>query len=267
MKTERIIEMAEALADIHRGRCLGGDPITAFKDLDVSYFQRGFPDPFDGLLRYKRGAFEVFVNTDHARTLGRRRFTAGHELGHFTLPHHRQGILQGTLLHQSSTGFQSDKQYEYEADIFASHFLMPTAEVESSVRSKNWGAEEILAVSQGFGSSIISAAIRCQQALSGDSTLIFWKDGEYSWSWSGGSWGETPFRSIRSAEDLVRGSATERVLNSGMEAGKYIDCGGTKSFWSRRVAHWSSQNDILIEYAISLGQYGVLTLLRPDGRT
>lgn len=267
METEQIIDMAEAMADIHRGRYLGGDPLTAFKDLGVSFVQRDFPDPFDGLLRYKRGSFEVFVNTDHARTSGRRRFTAGHELGHFSLPLHRKGILQGTLLHQSSTGFQSEKQYEYEADIFASHFLMPTAEVDSCVRKKDWGAEEILSVSQGFGSSIISAAIRCQQVLAGDSTLIFWKDGDYGWSWSGGSWGKTPFRSIRSTEELARGSATEQVLHGNMESGKYLECGSTRSFWSRRVAHWSSNNDILIEYAISLGQYGVLTLLRPDSST
>lgn len=264
MKIEQIVVMAEEMAQIHRGQYGGGDPQQAFADFGIQYTECHFPDAFDGLLRYKNGAFQVFVNTSHARTPGRQRFTGGHELAHYALSHHNRGIKGGTLLHPSETGFRSDKQFEYEADVFSAHYLMPTAELLRTVRTKHWGAEEVLAVAEKFGSSVTSAALRCQKVLPGDSTLILWKNGEYSWSWSGGKWAETPSAPIRSVNQLVRDSATARALAAGTELREYFRSATTRSFWSKRIAHWSSQNDILIEYAISLGQYGVLTLLRPD---
>jgi hypothetical protein len=100
-----------------------------------------------------------------------------------------------------------------------------------------------------------------------DSTLILWEGGGVSWQRMNRDWWfELPARSIRSADLLTSGSATELALRGSVpipECG-FLVRGTTRSRWFRRVADWSSDNDILIEEAIPLGSFGVLTVLRPD---
>jgi hypothetical protein len=57
---------------------------------------------------------------------GFRRFTVGHELGHYFLEGHPEHLFKdGCTLHTSTTGFISDDRYEQEADAFAASLLMP----------------------------------------------------------------------------------------------------------------------------------------------
>src|SRR5262249_24946934 len=59
-------------------------------------------------------------------TEGRVRFSVGHELGHYYLPHHRGRLLRGET-HNSVTDFRSRHPREMEADEFSSALLMPSA--------------------------------------------------------------------------------------------------------------------------------------------
>lgn len=57
---------------------------------------------------------------------GFRRFTVGHDLGHYFLEGHIQALFgAGQQFHQSESGFTSDDKYEREADSFAAGLLMP----------------------------------------------------------------------------------------------------------------------------------------------
>lgn len=265
---EDIIQLAESLAETHKGSGGGGEPYLGFRDYEVDLIEDDFNDAFEGLLRYRDGEFHVFINTGHgrSRTKGRRRFTTAHEFGHFSVKSHRDSIRSGTGTHYSKTGFQSKEPMEREADIFAAHFLVPTKAIQKRHKSMGWGAKEILDVHTHFQTSVTCAALRCQAALPGNSTLILWSKTEVRWQRMDSDWWfELPARSIRNSELLAKGSATERVLNGGPipEQG-YLITGTTRAHWFPRIAPWSSKNDILIEEAISLGEYGVLTILRPD---
>ena len=268
MNEKVLIQLAESLAQEHSRQGGGGDPVRAFNDYDVIYIEDDFDDDFEGLLRYKDSEFQVFVNTgcQHSRTVGRKYFTAAHELGHFTIPQHREDIRNGTGLHKSVTGFESKLPMEREADIFASHFLIPSNVLINHCGTGAWGAKEILDVAAYFQTSVTCAALRCQTTLPGNSTLIAWTPQKVRWQrMNRDLWFELPARTIRTFDQLLKGSATERLLN-GEKAGVmgYLQAGTTRSSWFPRIAPWSSTNDLLIEEAIPLGQYGVLTLLRPD---
>lgn len=270
MEAEQIAELAEHLASAHHNKSGGGgDPLCAFNDYDVPVIHGDFADAFEGLLRFADGEFQVFINTgqERHRSDGRRRFTAAHELGHYSLPAHREGIRSGKLVHKSKTGFESRELIEREADIFASHFLMPTAELRKRYPHRDWGAKEILNAHRHFDTSVTSAALRCQSSLNGNSTVIYWRDGKVAWQRMNRDWFfELPARSIRSADFLPTGSATELALRGAAHVPEcgYTTTGTTRSRWFRRVADWSTDNDILIEEAIWLGSFGVLTILRPD---
>lgn len=260
-----IVELAESMSLLHRGKFGGGDPKVGFHDYDVPYVEGDFGTEFDGLLRFEDEEFQAFVNTTTNETPGRRRFTAAHEFGHHSITHHNEGIRNGQLVHRSETGFVSDEEIEREADIFAAHFLIPTDKLTRRHKNADWGAREVLDTSDYFGTSITCAALRCQQALPGDSVLILWSTTEVKWQkinreW----WKKLPARTIRSADDLVPGSATETVLKNPPVTDRFLWRGTTRAHWIKRIGHRSMANDILIEYAIPLGRYGVLTLLRPD---
>ena len=265
---DSIIELAENLATDHKGPNGGGDPHIGFWDYEVPLVEDDFSDAFEGLLRYKNHEFQAFVNTghEHSRTEGRRRFTAAHEFGHFSIKPHRDAIRAGKGMHCSKSGFQSREPMEREADIFAAHFLVPTKALQKRHKSKRWGAREILDVHKHFQTSVTCAALRCQAALPGNSTLILWGKSEVRWQRMNSDWWfELPARSIRNSDLLANGSATEQLLKGvPVPEEGFLRTGTTRAMWFPRVAPWSSQNDILIEEAISLGEYGVLTLLRPD---
>lgn len=265
---EDIIQLAEALAEDHKGSGCGGDPYLGFKDYEVYLVENDFDDAFEGLLRFKDGEFHAFINSGHnnSRTIGRRRFTTAHEFGHYTISSHRGSIRSGKGAHFSKSGFQSKEPMEREADIFAAHFLVPTKPLQKQYKLQKWGAKEVLEVQNQFQTSITCAALRCQTALPGSSTLILWSKSQFRWQRMDRDWWfELPARTIRNNELLARDSATEKLLNgSAVPEEGYLRNGTTAAHWFPRIAPWSTSNDILVEEAISLGEYGVLTLLRPD---
>jgi len=263
---ERIIELAERLAKDHRNPGGGGgDAIVGFVEHEVVHVIDDFDDAFDGLLRYQDKEFQVFLNNNPfcSGTPERRRFTAAHEFGHYSLFAHRQGIREGRLVHPSKTGFRSDRDIEREADVFAAHFLVPTGELEARHISPDWGAQEVLDVARHFKTSRICAALRCQDVLAGESAIIVW--GERVWqSTDREQWWRMPAKAIHRREEIIQGSATEKLLNGYSGDDLFLQRGTTRAAWFPRVRHGAKANDILIEYAISLGRYGALTLLRPD---
>lgn len=264
---ESIIEMAENLAGIHRGNgLLGGDPYVALQDSGVPVHEMEFEESFDGMLRYERGKFHTFINTGKGCGPGRQRFTASHEFGHYSIEHHREGVRTGTMLHPSVTGFVSKQDYEREADTFAAHFLMPSKELlEHCRRSEtHWGAEQIFAVSDAFGTSLASSARRCVEVLPGDSLLYVWSGSNVHWVIGGGSWKkhERAWR-VKSHTDLVRGSATSSILTNSTTSSPFTRQGSTLGRWSTRVWPGAAQDTLVVEYAIPRGRFGPMTLLRP----
>ncbi|MBT3024141.1 MAG: ImmA/IrrE family metallo-endopeptidase [Candidatus Thiodiazotropha sp. (ex Lucina aurantia)] len=259
--------MAEALSEIHRGEEFkGGDPYIAFQDCKIRCVEHEFGDSFDGMLRYRRRRFYVFLDTSPTRTPGRQRFTAAHEFGHFSIEHHNEGVRNGTMVHASVTGFVSKQSHEREADTFAAHFLMPTTELLRCCRNAKqyWSAQEIFNVSSTFGTSLVSSARRCVQGLPGDSLLIVWRGQNVHWTIGGGDWERNAgVWRVKSTAELIPESATAQAFSRPPPAGQFTQGTSTLAYWTRMISPASYHDKIVAEYAISRGSYGLLTLLRP----
>lgn len=268
---ETIARQAEHLASEYATNRGGGDPVAALKEEGIKYKEKGFgTDNFEGASRFRRekNRFEVFINTDIETTEERRQFTRSHELAHVHLAPHRD-MLKREITHRSSPEFNKDVDIEREADLFAGHFLAPTKRIKKIAGSGYWTAETILYMARKLECSLLCAAIRCQESLQGESALIKWNpDGTAQWQKMANSWWEQlPSRSIRHQQALVQESATELLLK-GTDPGVqgYIMRGNTMGhLFPRHHFKFGIGNDQVIrEYAIPLGIYGVLTLIRPD---
>lgn len=223
---------------------------------------------FDGMLMYSIERFFIYCNLDKAggKETPRARFTVAHELGHFFLDEHRRVLLSGKDLHHgSSCEYASKNIVEQEADLFASHLLMPTAIFDSHIRRKKpkKGIEEVLHLKGIFGTSIMSTAIRLVNAELVPCAIFIWNnDGTLKWHRKSESlvrgYIGRPITSMHS----LRGSATNQAFAS-MD-GIYTS-GATVATFFESVTHGSHQNAVLLEEAIRLGDHGVLTFIMADG--
>jgi hypothetical protein len=92
---------------------------------------------------------------------GFRRFTVGHELGHYFLEGHPEHLFKdGCTLHTSTSGFISDDRYEQEADAFAASLLMPKSLFREAAATAGSGLDAVIAMATLCEMSLTSTAIR-----------------------------------------------------------------------------------------------------------
>jgi len=104
--------------------------------------------------------FGIMYSTRYSSN-GFRRFTVGHELGHYFLEGHPEHLFKdGCTLHTSTTGFVSDDRYEQEADAFAASLLMPKALFREASENVGNGLNTVLAMAALCEMSLTSTAIR-----------------------------------------------------------------------------------------------------------
>jgi len=266
-KEQRIIQLAENLAQEFPSARGGGDVAKAFDEFETPFIVDDFGDEYEGLLRFENNQFQAFVNSGHPRAANSNRlnFTAAHELGHYTIPEHNSAIRNGFACHKSVSGFHSNEKIEHEADMFASHFLMPEKKLRKFSKTKNWGAQEIISAAKKFETSITCAALRCQESLDGNSILLKWGSDGVSWKRRDREWYFNMRRStIQNIDEVLVGTATYELLHANERPAEgFIVKGTTKAAWVRSIGHTQDNNDMWMESAIDLGSYGVLTLLTP----
>jgi len=128
-RRQEIISLAESVAEMH---CPGQliNPLRIMVNKQITYSANYYGDGFDGMLEHRKGRFHFYCNLNRAAemTSRRARFTQAHELGHYFIDEHRNALLNGTPPHYSIAD-QPDAQrkVEQEADLFASHLLMPAS--------------------------------------------------------------------------------------------------------------------------------------------
>ena len=166
-----IADLAEGIWQDYSGeRQVFLDGIADEFDVSLSYGHYG--DAFDGLLEHKSGSFHIYCNLTrvHDQNAPRARFTVAHELGHYFIDEHRNALAAGKPPHSSFPERLSDNPVEQEANLFASHLLMPTVEFQTALTGSARGAAQgIVDIAGNFAVSIQSAALRYhgdqQQAL------------------------------------------------------------------------------------------------------
>lgn len=239
------------------------DPFDLAEHNDITYNFGHYADAFDGLLEYRDASFHIYGNADKIRDehYPRARFTFGHELGHFYIDDHRQLLESGAASVACLTDFQSDATAEREADLFASHLLMPTQRFRSCARHLK-GAAAVRKLSEMFGTSLSSTAIRYARLNVAPMIVIGWTSAARRWCWSSSQFAElTKNWALNDPSRLPADSETVRILHEATAAP--ASRGTTLSTWFPRIHAASYHNALMIEEVLPLGGFGVITLLYP----
>lgn len=279
-RAEAIRSLAEGLAELY---CPDGrvDPVRILEAAKITISYNHYGDAFEGALEQNAGRFHTYCNLDKVRSRNspRARFTIAHELGHYHIDEHRAALERGLAPMHGSFASRPDSEIvvEQEADLFASHLLLPRPRFHrflSSLPAQLVGLHKIIAVAQEFDVSVQATARRYCQENPGTCGLVMWRTDDQPWGFMSPSWEALGYQGLRRDETaIVRGSATFRAKEASPGIDKKLfgsieETTSTAAFWFRNVARGGQRDVVLIEQAVRLGSYGVLTLLltRDDDR-
>lgn len=124
----------------------------------------------------------------------------------------------------------------------------------------------MLKLAGAFGTSVTATALRYVDADLQPCAVVKWDWRGYAWKLLSTSAFQAYFRTtFQSPNDLPADCPTRRAMGrqAAPECG-YFQAGTTASAWFPRIASGQWRDVIFIEQAISLGRFGVLTLLYPQ---
>ncbi len=244
------------------------NPLDVFSDHGITHSFGHYEDCFDGLLEYEGDEFHVYCNLDRENIPGsaRARFTLAHELAHYFIDEHRIALMSGRVKpHPSKENEPTvDLLPEQEADLFASFFLMPQDLCSRASAKMGTGYEAIKKLATMFDVSLHCAAIRYVESKSHPGALIFWNKDGYAWKRvSDDLWRMGCRKSVEEPDQIVRDSATDRIMRSHAVGVDVHDSHSTLGNWFPKVERPAVRELIVREQAIRLGRFGVLTLIEP----
>jgi len=244
------------------------DPAPILKDNKITISFGYYDSAFDGMLEHRGQRFHIYCNLDRVETVTspRARFTIAHEFGHYFIDEHRNALSSGRApAHGSRSEFESSLPVEREADHFASHLLMPSEEFEKIARLQKPGLPGILAIARHFNTSVTSTAIRYVQSDLVPCIVVKWSPTEFQWQWVSTEPFRARLRGVTKTLNSLPHDCSTRIALSGAvaPASGYFEAGTTTASWFPFVNDSDARNVIMIEQAIQLGRFGVLTLLFP----
>jgi hypothetical protein len=164
-------QKGEACAKEQGYTALPVDPIAIARKNDIEV--KAKPDTAEGvsgMLLRDGNAFGILYAT-HIDSEGFKRFSIGHELGHYFLDGHIDHILPKDGVHVSEAGFTSADPYEMEADQFAAGLLMPGTLFKIALRKRDAGLDTVEAMADLCRTSLTATGIRCAE-LSDDALAV-----------------------------------------------------------------------------------------------
>lgn len=123
-----------------------------------------------------RGQITVPINE---KNVGRKRFSIGHELGHFEL--HPQLTNFVSCSKSDMTDWKGDRKRETEANLFSAELLMPTPLFEPRIMLKKPNMRLIQNLANEFRTSITATAYRYLQVTREPCALIYCVEGKIKW--------------------------------------------------------------------------------------
>lgn len=262
--------LAEGLADLY---CPTGrvDPHRLLDGAQITVSFNNYGNTFDGALEHRAGRFHAYCNLDRVknRDTARARFTLSHELGHYHLDEHRTALERGLAPMHGSIANRPDSEIvvEREADLFASHLLLPRKRCEeflATVPTRITGLHRILAVAEAFDVSVQATAIRFCQDTPGICGIVMWRAEDSAWSYVAPNWEAAGYPRPRRDRSVIQIGSATAAAHDDHGYGRFSQiCQSTTtaSFWFSRVVSGGARDDILVEQAVRLGSFGVLTLL------
>lgn len=238
------------------------------RDEGITFSYGDYNDGFDGLIEWKNHRFHIYSNTARGNLVGtpRARFTIGHELGHYFIDEHRKLLKAGKislpLSRQETT--TADLVIEQEANLFAASLLAPKTEFIQAARRAPEGLSGILSLATQFHVSALCAAIRAVSLETEFQVLSFWTDEGLRWKWVSRTWFAAGFRKMKEdVGQLGNDFAVQRALADSPERASVHRNGSVAAFWFHAHVMGSHEDLDVFEEAVRLGQFGVISILRP----
>ena len=154
------------------------------QDEDLSVCEDDYEEYFDGMLVWENRAFHVHLNVfkKNQKDSKKGRYTLAHELGHYFINAHREGIKRGLLEpHPSNGALVHSNRMETEADYFASCLLMPSHELRKFTQGRMFSLDLVKAISDKFNVSLIAAALRFAEVGTHEIMIVFSKNNTVKW--------------------------------------------------------------------------------------
>lgn len=117
----------------------------------------------------------IVVKDSNCTYSSRQSFSIAHELGHFTIPGHRDEY-KCTL--EDLNSYTANMRYEKEANDFASELLMPSKYFDVDVRKTILSMNTLISLSEKYGTSLTATAIRYIKKTSDPGAIVCSKDGK-----------------------------------------------------------------------------------------
>jgi Zn-dependent peptidase ImmA (M78 family) len=169
---------AERVVREHNITALKVDPIALANKLGIEVIAKpASSSGVSGMLIRFENQFGIAYAT-HIDSLGFRRFSIAHELGHYFLPGHIDAVFADGNIHQSRADFNCADKYEIEADHFAARLLMPNSLFSSALRRAGEGLAAVEQLAAICETSLTATAIRYTQC-SHDSVAIVVSTGQH----------------------------------------------------------------------------------------
>jgi Zn-dependent peptidase ImmA (M78 family) len=220
-----------------------------------------FPKDCFGALVRRGNEFVILVSAG-CFNVGHRRFTIGHELGHFHLEGHIDALISrdAPALSFGANYTNQKDPFEIEADAFASELLMPTPPVTQAIAGRRPGLNVVQDLARDFVVSVSAAAVRLAMLSAEPVVVLLSRDHVLEWAafspaFDGHAW----IRRRRRGDWAPPRSATTLLARDVDQ----VRSGATRSD-NGVLSEWfdGAPNAAVDEEALGLGHYGrVLTIL------
>ena len=262
-----IADLAEA-AFAEAGGSIPCQPVPLIADQDITLSTGDYGNAFDGLLEHCAGRFHIYCNireTDHP-TSTRVRFTIGHELGHFFIDEHRLALASGRApSHPSVIDRSGQSTVDTDANLFASHFLLPQQAFRKAVTQAKPGLQSVLDIGSTFHVSAQATVIRYVEECALPCAAVMFRSDKKAWPAISPTLRKLGYEylAVSEAAALADGFASKRAFQTPAVngLGEIFEAPSTASFWFKNVFASSPRNCVIVEQAVRLGPYGVLALL------
>jgi Zn-dependent peptidase ImmA (M78 family) len=194
---------------------------------------------------------------------GFKRFTVGHELGHYFLDGHVDQLFgAGQQFHQSDSGFLSDNACEKEADAFAAGLLMPKNLFQAAIKDAGEGLEAVEALAEICGTSLTATSIRFANLVDMPVAVVCSRGDRVSFAFM-----SDEMKKRRNLTWIKKGAGLpQRSTTAAFNRDSANVQGAKRATGQSSLADWFHGDDLEInEDVIGLGEYGrTLTILWAD---
>lgn len=244
------------------------EPGPLLKAHEITLSVGDYGNAFDGLLEHSGGRFHIYCNvraTDYPSST-RVRFTIAHELGHYFIDEHRVALASGQVpSHPSFIDKTGNLIIEIEANMFASHFLLPQQAFRKAVTQAKPGLQSILDIGSTFHVSAQATVIRYVEECKVPCAAVMFKADRKAWSAVSPVLQRLDYDilAVSDAAKLPDGFASASAFKASAAngLGRIFEAPSTASYWFKNVFPSSQRNCVIVEQAVRLGPYGVMALL------